>query len=117
MLYNHRVYFTGQEPIGFDSVEVLNGLREAMGADNLIYIEEMELKPFIDTYIEAMKTGVIAGFSTLDGGYYIEEGEWKRGDQVITEVDVRRELQSFYKEHPEAIEEDSAYIEDRRVVS
>jgi hypothetical protein len=115
MLYNHRVWFEGEEsPIGVNSFETMKALiQEYNKSDTVLYIEDMILKPFIDSYIEAMKTGVVAGFTSMSGSYYIEEGQWKKGVYNIGEIDVRRELQSYYKKYPEAMEEDKSYIEER----
>lgn len=117
MLYSHRVYFKGEAaPIGFNSGLSLVGLVDKHGEDNVLYIEDMLMKPSIDKVMEALSTGVVAGFTFMDGSYYIEEGQWKRGTQVITEMDMRRRLQQHYKEDPAMIEEDISYIEDNHKV-
>lgn len=117
MLYNHRVWFAGQDsPIGFNTGEVLHGLLEVYGRDSIIYIEDMKLKSHIDKVISALEAGVLHGFTFIEGSYYIEGGQWMKGRQPITELDMRRRLQSHYKDMPDMVEEDSAYIEERGTI-
>lgn len=121
MLYSHRVYFKGLvAPIGFNTGLTLVGLVEQHSEDNVIYIEDMLMKPWLDECMKAMQAGITMG---TDGIFfsYIEEDTysvvdpaldpWNRDNHTENEMSIRRRLQSFYKKNPEAMDEDKLYIE------
>lgn len=124
MLYSHRVYFKGEAaPIGFNTGLTLVGLVDRHGEDDVLYIEDMLMKPWLDKCIHALKLGVAMGTDGLfityigEDTYNVIDPALEHGDDSNdmpeTEMDIRRRLQQYYKKNPQAVEEDTPYIEEK----
>lgn len=110
---NYKVHFIGG---GISMEGDINTVAEYLSKrnnDDVLYIEDMDMKPLLDKVIQALRTGVLAGFTFMDGSYYYKGSLWYRGTMPITEMDMRRRLQEYYKKDPSMIEEDESYIEER----
>lgn len=66
---------------------------------------------FIDMVMEAMRTGVIQGYTFLCGSYYYIEGEWYRGKQVVDAAVVRSVLYDYYIGNEDAVAEDKEWLD------
>lgn len=120
----HRVWLDGAE----HATDVTESKDELMGwfqqyqdaGIEVLYVENMEMKPAIDQFIQALSIGlyieaqvnhVRVHIHELNGVYYV-------GGVVSTELDVRRSIQCHYALHREEWEEDVSYIgkwlEDRK---
>ena len=115
MLYTHRLHIKDEPPIGFTSIEVLKGLMEVY-KDKVVYIEDLEMKPFMDLCIQALQQGYLLGtdgafFSYIEGEYYIDKPDIYREPLAVHELTVRTYLQTFYKRNKDAYLEDKAYLE------
>lgn len=115
-----RVYFAGQrEPIHCYSRETINGLVQAYGVKNLLYIEDMEYSELIDSVLaHAKQKENPVGLIHDDGSlitYIGEKNQWMVSGQPVPEMDIRMSLQSEYIKDPTLAEEDRAYIESLEV--
>ena len=72
--------------------------------------DKRKMDGFIDTIVEAMKTGVIAGYTFMSGSYYYIEGNWYRGMYTISEEDVRAVLYDYYIGDNTAMEMDREWL-------
>lgn len=69
------------------------------------------MKEFIDLVMEAMRTGVVSGYTFSSGSYYYIDGQWYRGKYYIEEEEVRAVLTDWYTGKEHDIEDDRKWIE------
>lgn len=123
MLYSNRVYFMGQDsPIGFNTGEVMHGLMEAYGTDNVLFIEDMEMRPSLDLFIHAIKIGITYGVDGLffsyigktEGvhSYSIVDPALGADDEVYSELEIRRRMQKYYSSRLQELSEDLKWMQE-----
>ena len=87
--------------------------------DKLLWMEDMDMKPFLDKCIMALKGGITLGTDGLfiqhieDDNYIVVDPALGNEDgEYDNEVSVRRRLQTYYKASPMEYEMDKEYIEE-----
>jgi hypothetical protein len=118
---NYRIHFVGGGISMVADIHTVTDYLAHRNNDDVLYIEDMDMKPLLDKVIQAMDNGLTCGdgaglfFSYIGNGVYTicdpatdrnEEDMMKGG-----ELDIRRRLQQYYKANPQEMEEDEAYIE------
>jgi hypothetical protein len=113
----HRIYWTnGQVSISLPSNAVYNVVRGAK--EPVSFIEDMDMKPYIDKVLYALNQGYTAHdgnglfFSYLIDGLYSVYDPATKDEDAVSEMDIRRRLQIYYKANPNEMEDDIAYIEE-----
>lgn len=108
----YRVWIDGQEfPIGAETHDTIHGLVQAYGMDSITFVEDMEMKPFLDKILELMRHDGL-GYTMTEGSYYYKGSLYYMGVMPIGELDMRRVMQLHYTDQ-DNYTEDKEYIERR----